>query len=92
MEVDLNGRASRNQIVNPWMAVARRRNHLHPQAQWISGFKGTGKLLLGRDLLWVGGFENDLVASSSAAPLGIWRPVTFKLEKILRTKVRLAYD
>jgi Bacterial capsule synthesis protein PGA_cap len=36
-----------------------------PQAQWISDFKGTGKLLLGRDLLWVGGFENDEVQSAS---------------------------
>src|SRR6185503_12181165 len=41
-----------------------------PQAQWISDFKGTGKLLLGRDLLWVGGFENDEIDSAShGAPL-----------------------
>ena len=41
-----------------------------PQAQWISGFKGKGKLLLGRDLLWVGGFENEEVDSAShGAPL-----------------------
>jgi hypothetical protein len=35
-----------------------------PQAQWISDFTGTGKLLLGRDLLWVGGFESDEVQSA----------------------------
>jgi hypothetical protein len=41
-----------------------------PQAQWISDFKGTGKLRLGRDLLWVGGFENDEVEfTSHGAPL-----------------------
>jgi poly-gamma-glutamate synthesis protein (capsule biosynthesis protein) len=44
-----------------------------PQAQWISDFKGGGKLRLGRDLLWVGGFENDEVeAASPGAPL--WNP------------------
>ena len=41
-----------------------------PQSQWISDFKGTGKLLLGRDLLWVGGFENEEVdGASRGAPL-----------------------
>jgi poly-gamma-glutamate capsule biosynthesis protein CapA/YwtB (metallophosphatase superfamily) len=39
-------------------------------SQWISDFKGTGNLLLGRDLLWIGGFENDEVDSESrGAPL-----------------------
>jgi len=32
-----------------------------PPGQWISGFKGKGTLMLGRDLLWVGGFENTMV-------------------------------
>jgi poly-gamma-glutamate synthesis protein (capsule biosynthesis protein) len=41
-----------------------------PEAQWISDFNGSGKLLLGRDLLWVGGFENHEVDSASlSAPL-----------------------
>jgi poly-gamma-glutamate capsule biosynthesis protein CapA/YwtB (metallophosphatase superfamily) len=41
-----------------------------PPSQWISDFKGTGTFLLGRDLLWVGGFENDEVDSESGgAPL-----------------------
>jgi Bacterial capsule synthesis protein PGA_cap len=39
-----------------------------PQAQWISGFRGSGKLLLGRDLLWVGGFENEEVSSLTEGP------------------------
>ena len=41
-----------------------------PQSQWISDFKGNGHLLLGRDLLWIGGFENGEVDSlSHGAPL-----------------------
>ena len=41
-----------------------------PQSHWVSGFEGTGNLLLGRDLLWVGGFENNEVDSASrGAPL-----------------------
>ena len=32
-----------------------------PASQWIAGFKGTGTLLLGRDLLWIGGFEDEAV-------------------------------
>jgi poly-gamma-glutamate synthesis protein (capsule biosynthesis protein) len=41
-----------------------------PASQWISGFAGTGKLILGRDLLWIGGFENEQVDNASrGAPL-----------------------
>jgi poly-gamma-glutamate synthesis protein (capsule biosynthesis protein) len=41
-----------------------------PPSQWISGFNGTGALLLGRDLLWIGGFDNDAVGGvSHEAPL-----------------------
>jgi poly-gamma-glutamate synthesis protein (capsule biosynthesis protein) len=41
-----------------------------PPAQWISHFNGSGKLLLGRDLLWVGGFENNVIDSPfQGAPL-----------------------
>lgn len=41
-----------------------------PQSQWISNFQGTGNLLLGRDLLWIGSFEDNKVADiSSKAPL-----------------------
>lgn len=32
-----------------------------PQNQWLLGFEGNGSILLGRDLLWVGGFERTLV-------------------------------
>jgi poly-gamma-glutamate capsule biosynthesis protein CapA/YwtB (metallophosphatase superfamily) len=41
-----------------------------PESQWLSDFKGTGMLLLGRDLLWIGGFENSQVdTSSNSIPL-----------------------
>jgi poly-gamma-glutamate synthesis protein (capsule biosynthesis protein) len=71
MEVDLGGRALQKTYSEsmdggsaPGEIIAI------PQSQWISGFKGTGKLLLGRDLLWVGGFENDEIDSAShGAPL-----------------------
>ena len=32
-----------------------------PDNVWISNFQGNGKLRLGRDLMWVGGFENTMV-------------------------------
>lgn len=41
-----------------------------PNEQWISGFRGSGRLQLGRDLLWVGGFENTAVEGPpGSAPL-----------------------
>jgi poly-gamma-glutamate capsule biosynthesis protein CapA/YwtB (metallophosphatase superfamily) len=44
-----------------------------PESQWISGSEGTGQLLLGRDLLWIGGFESSEVGGvSDGAPL--WEP------------------
>lgn len=32
-----------------------------PDGMWVSDFQGDGALRLGRDLLWVGGFENTMV-------------------------------
>jgi hypothetical protein len=74
MEVDLNGRAIRadhTQSIDgglvPGTIIPV------PRAHWISDFEGTDKLLLGRDLLWVGGFENDEIDSAlHGAPL--WDP------------------
>lgn len=71
MEVDFGGRALQKTYTEsmdggpaPGEVIAI------PQTQWVSGFKGTGQLLLGRDLLWVGGFENDEIDSAShGAPL-----------------------
>ena len=42
-----------------------------PQGQWLSGFHGKGSLLLGRDLLWVGSFENHVVDNESGT-LALW--------------------
>ena len=66
MEVDLDGRAIQKAYTQA-MDVGSEAGEIItlPQAQWISDFRGTGKLLLGRDLLWVGGFENDEVDSAS---------------------------
>jgi hypothetical protein len=72
MEVDLDGHALQRTYTEsmdggsaPGEIIAI------PQSQWISDFKGTGKLLLGRDLLWVGGFENDEIDSASHGAL-LW--------------------
>ncbi|MCI0553141.1 MAG: CapA family protein [Anaerolineae bacterium] len=71
MEVDLEGRALQHTYIQTMESASRSGEIIQiPQARWISDFKGTGKLLLGRDLLWVGGFENDEVDSASrVAPL-----------------------
>ena len=71
MEIDLHGTALQHTYAQtldggeaPGMIIPV------PQAQWLSAFKGTGTLVLGRDLLWVGGFESEEVDSlTGAAPL-----------------------
>jgi poly-gamma-glutamate synthesis protein (capsule biosynthesis protein) len=42
-----------------------------PDGQWVSAFQGNGNLRLGRDLLWVGSFEPEMVQNSPAGPL-LW--------------------
>jgi poly-gamma-glutamate synthesis protein (capsule biosynthesis protein) len=42
-----------------------------PDGQWVSAFEGSGRLRLGRDLLWVGSFEPEMVRDSPAGPL-LW--------------------
>jgi hypothetical protein len=71
MEVDLDGRALQRTYTQTMDGGSDSGEIITiPQMQWISDFKGTDKLLLGRDLLWVGGFENDEVDSAShGAPL-----------------------
>jgi poly-gamma-glutamate synthesis protein (capsule biosynthesis protein) len=39
-----------------------------PQGQWLSNFQGNGSVLLGRDLLWVGSFENSVIDNESGTP------------------------
>jgi poly-gamma-glutamate synthesis protein (capsule biosynthesis protein) len=65
MEIDLDGRALQQTYTQTMDGGADPGTILAmPQAQWISGFHGTGTLRLGRDLLWVGSFENDAVEST----------------------------
>jgi poly-gamma-glutamate synthesis protein (capsule biosynthesis protein) len=65
MEIDLGGRALQQTYTQTMDGGADPGTILPmPQAQWISGFHGTGTLRLGRDLLWVGSFENDAVEST----------------------------
>jgi poly-gamma-glutamate synthesis protein (capsule biosynthesis protein) len=72
MEVDFNGRAIQRTFTNVIDVGSEAGEIISvPQAQWISDFRGTGKLSLGRDLLWVGGFENDEVDSASHGGL-LW--------------------
>jgi poly-gamma-glutamate synthesis protein (capsule biosynthesis protein) len=42
-----------------------------PDGQWVSAYKGTNRLRLGRDLLWVGSFEPEMVQDEPAGPL-LW--------------------
>ena len=71
MEVDLDGRALQKTYTQSMDGGHTPGEIIGiPQAQWISDFQGKGHLLLGRDLLWVGGFENDEIDSAShGAPL-----------------------
>jgi poly-gamma-glutamate synthesis protein (capsule biosynthesis protein) len=70
MEVDFEGRALQKTYTESMDGGSAPGGIIPvPQGQWISDFKGTGRLLLGRDLLWVGGFENEVVSASHIAPL-----------------------
>ncbi|HXQ37978.1 MAG TPA: CapA family protein, partial [Anaerolineales bacterium] len=71
MEVDLDGHAIQKTYTQTMDSSSETGQIIAiPQSQWISDFKGTGEILLGRDLLWIGGFENDEVdAASHIAPL-----------------------
>ena len=70
MEVDFDGRALQKTYTASIDAGSTPGQIVPiPQAEWVSGFKGTGRLLLGRDLLWVGGFENEVVSASNVIPL-----------------------
>ncbi len=71
MEVDVNNTAS--QISNMVTLNGGQEGKIIPlkNGQWISAFKGTGNLQIGRDLLWVGGFENSVVGNNSYT-LPLW--------------------
>jgi len=71
LEVDIDGHASQNtDTLTLDAGSAPGQIVTVPESNWISGFQGTGNLLLGRDLLWIGGFENEEVnGASRGAPL-----------------------
>ena len=60
MEVDINGASKQVSKSIPLDGGSGTLIQI-PTGQWLSAFKGTGKLMVGRDLLWVGGFENSMV-------------------------------
>ncbi len=60
MEVDINGRATRRAIKAPLEGGSPAGTILDfDEGSSISGFSGPGSLQLGRDLLWVGSFEDE---------------------------------
>jgi poly-gamma-glutamate synthesis protein (capsule biosynthesis protein) len=75
VEVDIDQRAIQKTYIHALDGDAESGQIIAiPESQWLSGFEGGGKLLLGRDLLWIGGFESSEVESASnGAPL--WEPV-----------------
>ena len=48
-------------------------------SQWVSAFEGTGTLQLGRDLLWIGGFE-DAAVDGAAGMAPLWDTTKGSLE------------
>ncbi len=69
MEVDLNGHSIRRDFTKTMDGGSETSQIIAvPQSQWISNFSGTGKLVLGRDLLWIGAFENAEVDAAARVP------------------------
>jgi poly-gamma-glutamate synthesis protein (capsule biosynthesis protein) len=71
MEVDINNRAIQKSEPVSFDGGAGTIIPI-PQGQWISDFNGTGSLLLGRDIMWVGRFENEVVGNDLAT-LPLWK-------------------
>jgi poly-gamma-glutamate capsule biosynthesis protein CapA/YwtB (metallophosphatase superfamily) len=70
LELDIDQRAIQKTYTRVLDGGAEGQIIAIPESQWISGFEGTGKLLFGRDLLWIGGFESSEVDNrSDGAPL-----------------------
>lgn len=44
-----------------------------PDGQWVSAYNGTGAFRLGRDILWVGSFEPEMIQDNHVAPV-LWIP------------------
>jgi poly-gamma-glutamate synthesis protein (capsule biosynthesis protein) len=72
MELDLAGRAESQTTVQSLSGDPSAGTIFPvPDGQWVSAFEGAGKLRLGRDLLWVGSFEPDMVQNGPVGPL-LW--------------------
>lgn len=62
MEIDVNNRRVHHDIKLPIKAGSGKGTIFRAaQGWWIANFSGTGSLRLGRDLLWMGDFEDEIV-------------------------------
>ena len=59
MEIDVNNRRVHHDVKLP-IKAGKDTIFRVDQGWWIANFSGTGSLRLGRDLLWVGGFEDEI--------------------------------
>jgi poly-gamma-glutamate capsule biosynthesis protein CapA/YwtB (metallophosphatase superfamily) len=66
MEVDINSLATRHDVTMPFDADSEAGNIVRLEKEWwLSGLSGSGQIRLGRDLLWVGSFEDEDVDEQS---------------------------
>jgi len=59
MEIDVNNRRLHHDVKLP-IKAGKDSIFRVGQGWWINNFSGTGSLRLGRDILWVGGFEDEI--------------------------------
>lgn len=60
MEIDIDGLAARHDVARPLNGGSGAGTIFHlDEGRWVSGFSGAGDIRLGRDLLWVGSFEDE---------------------------------
>ncbi|MBW4681600.1 MAG: CapA family protein [Microcoleus vaginatus WJT46-NPBG5] len=59
MEIDVNDRRVHRDVTLP-IKASKDSIFRMDQGWWVTNFSGTGSLRLGRDLLWVGGFEDEI--------------------------------
>jgi len=80
MEVDVNQQALQMENVKSLDGGAGP-GQIIPMSpsQWVSAFEGTGTLQLGRDLLWIGGFE-DAAVDGAAGMAPLWDTTKGSLE------------
>jgi poly-gamma-glutamate synthesis protein (capsule biosynthesis protein) len=71
MEVDIKGKAIRHSVTKPIDGGSESGTIFRLDRDWwVSDFSGSNAIRLGRDLLWVGSFENEVVGDQQLeAPL-----------------------